>query len=54
MDRAAGRVCDIVREGSRCEEAKGAVVRARNKVRATCRTCADGTTTDERAPIPSP
>ncbi len=54
MDRAAGHVCDLQKSGSRCEDAKTAVVRARTKVKATCRTCPDGTTTDETAPIPAP
>lgn len=54
MDRSAGRVCDLTREGSRCEDVKSAVVRARAKVKATCQSCLDGTSTDSRAPIPAP
>ena len=56
MDRAAGRLCELSRgdgEPERCEDAKRRVYSARDRVRATCGTCADGTTVDRAAPIPS-
>jgi len=56
MDRAAGRLCELSRgdgEPGRCEDAKRRVYSARDRVRTTCGTCADGTTVDRAAPIPS-
>ena len=56
MDRAAGRLCELSRgdgEPERCEDAKRRVYSARDRVRTTCGTCADGTTVDRAAPIPS-
>ncbi len=56
MDRAAGRLCQLSRgddEPGRCEDAKRRVYSARDRVRTTCGTCADGTTVDRAAPIPS-
>lgn len=55
MDRAAGRLCELSRddEPQRCEDAKNRVYSARDRVRTTCGTCADGTTVDRAAPIPS-
>jgi hypothetical protein len=56
MDRAAGRLCELSRgdgEPGRCDDAKRRVYSARDRVRTTCGTCADGTTVDRAAPIPS-
>ena len=56
MDRAAGRLCELSQgdgEPQRCEDAKRRVYSARDRVRTTCGTCADGTTVDRAAPIPS-
>ena len=56
MDRAAGRLCELSRgDGGpdRCEDAKRRVYSARDRVRTSCGTCADGTTVDRAAPIPS-
>ncbi|MEA2751126.1 MAG: hypothetical protein QOI41_5269, partial [Myxococcales bacterium] len=56
MDRAAGRLCALSRgdgEPQRCDDAKKRVYSARDRVKTTCGTCADGTTVDRAAPIPS-
>jgi len=56
MDRAAGRLCELSQggdESQRCDDAKRRVYSARDRVRTTCGTCADGTTVERAAPIPS-
>lgn len=56
MDRAARHLCDLAGnddELDRCEEAKRKVLRARDRVRATCGICAGGPTVDRNAPVPS-
>jgi len=56
MDRAAGRLCELSQgdgEPQRCEDAKRRVYSARDRVKTTCGTCADGTTVERAAPIPS-
>jgi hypothetical protein len=56
MDRAAGRLCTLSQgdgEPQRCDDAKRRVYSARDRVKTTCGTCADGTTVDRAAPIPS-
>ena len=56
MDRAAGRLCELSQGGGepqRCDDAKKRVYSARDRVRTTCGTCADGTTVERAAPIPS-
>lgn len=56
MDRAAGRLCTLSQgdgEPQRCEDAKRRVYSARDRVKTTCGTCADGTTVERAAPIPS-
>lgn len=56
MDRAAGRLCELSQGGDepqRCDDAKRRVYSARDRVRTTCGTCADGTTVERAAPIPS-
>ena len=56
MDRAAGRLCELSQgdgEPQRCEDAKRRVYSARDRVKTTCGSCADGTTVDRAAPIPS-
>lgn len=55
MDRAAGRLCALSQgdEPQRCDDAKQRVYSARDRVRSTCGTCADGTTVERAAPVPS-
>jgi type IV secretory pathway VirB10-like protein len=56
MDRAAGRLCELSQgngEPQRCDDAKRRVYSARDRVKNNCGTCADGTTVDRGAPIPS-
>lgn len=56
MDRAAGRLCELSQGGGepqRCDDAKRRVYSARDRVKTTCGTCADGTTVERAAPIPS-
>jgi hypothetical protein len=56
MDRAAGHLCKMsqtTEERARCDDVKGKVYKARDRVRATCGTCAGGPSVDRSAPIPS-
>jgi hypothetical protein len=56
MDRAAGRLCKLSQGGDepqRCDDAMRRVYSARDRVKTTCGTCADGTTVERAAPIPS-
>jgi hypothetical protein len=56
MDRAAGRLCELSQgdgEPQRCDDARRRVYSARDRVKTTCGTCADGTTVEHAAPIPS-
>ena len=56
MDRAAGRLCGLTQgdpETRRCDEAKGRVYSARDRVKATCGQCENGAAVDRSAPIPS-
>jgi hypothetical protein len=53
MDRAAGRVCAMSDEQSRCEDAKGRVRSARAQVKKACGSCPNGPSVDDQAPIPS-
>jgi hypothetical protein len=56
MERATGHLCDLASEADdrqRCEDAKSAVRRAREKIRGTCRACPNGPSLDKSAPIPS-
>jgi hypothetical protein len=57
MERATGHLCDLATEHDdrrRCEDAKTAVLRAREKIRAACGSCPNGGPSLEKtAPIPS-
>lgn len=57
MDRTAGELCEVDGEGLHervCTDAVGRVRAARDRVRAACVACADGTVLDRSAPVPSP
>ena len=57
MDRAAGRLCKMSQttdERARCDDARGKVYGARDKVRAICGSCPGGPSVERSAPIPSP
>ncbi|MFO0674208.1 MAG: hypothetical protein U0235_32100 [Polyangiaceae bacterium] len=51
MERATARVC--VLEEASCEDVRGRLVRARQRVRTTCGECPGGPSVDPDAPIPS-
>lgn len=51
MERATARVC--VLEEVSCEDVRGRLVRARQRVRASCGECPGGPSVDPDAPIPS-
>jgi hypothetical protein len=51
MERATARLCSL--EESGCEDVRVRLRRARDRVRASCGRCADGTSVDPDAPIPS-
>jgi hypothetical protein len=56
MERATGHLCDLATERddrARCEDAKTAVQRARDRIRASCTSCPGGPSLDKTAPIPS-
>ena len=56
MERATGHLCDLATDHDdrrRCEDAKTAVLRAREKIRAACGSCPNGPSLDKTAPIPS-
>jgi hypothetical protein len=56
MDRAAGALCKLSEtsdEHTRCDEAKGALYKARDRVRAACRECPGGPSVERSAPVPS-
>ncbi len=56
MERATGHLCDLASEQDdrhRCEDAKTAVQRARDKIRGRCGTCPGGPSLEKSAPIPS-
>jgi hypothetical protein len=56
MERATGHLCDLATDRDdrrRCEDAKTAVLRAREKIRAACGSCPNGPSLDKTAPIPS-
>ncbi len=56
MERATGHLCDLASETDdrqRCEDAKTAVQKARERIRGTCRSCPNGPSLDKTAPIPS-
>jgi len=56
MDRAAGKVCELVQgdgEGRRCDDAKQRVYSARDRVKTTCGGCPGGPSVERTAPIPS-
>lgn len=52
LERAATRLCIL--EANSCDEARGRVSRARRRVRASCGSCADGTSVDPDAPLLTP
>lgn len=58
MDRTAGELCEVEGvEGPHeraCADAVGRVRAARDRVRAACVACPDGTSLDRNAPVPSP
>ena len=57
MDRTAGELCELDGAGPRehaCTDAVGRVRAARDRVRAACVACPDGTSLDRDAPVPSP
>jgi hypothetical protein len=56
MERATGHLCELATEHDdrrRCEDAKTAVLRAREKIRASCGSCPGGPSLEKTAPIPS-
>jgi hypothetical protein len=55
MDRAAGKVCELSRDddGHRCDDAKGRVYFARDRVKSTCGDCPGGPSVERSAPVPS-
>jgi hypothetical protein len=56
MDRATGVLCgaaDTPGEHARCEDAKGRLLRARDRVRASCGGCPGGPSVEHDAAIPS-
>jgi hypothetical protein len=56
MERATGHVCSMATDHDdrrTCEDAKTTVLRARDRIRASCGTCPDGASLDRTAPIPS-
>jgi hypothetical protein len=56
MDRAAGTLCQLAREGDevkRCEDAKKKVYSARDRVKTTCGGCPGGPSVERTDPIPS-
>ena len=56
MDRAAGELCDLdgAAQPHVCADAVVRVRAARDRVRAACVACPDGTSLDRSAPVPSP
>jgi hypothetical protein len=52
MERAVKIVCSLTQgeDQARCEEARKRLREARTRVRASCKTCQDGTQTDPDAP----
>jgi hypothetical protein len=57
MDRATGQLCSASgasEDQARCDDAKGRLLRARDRVRGSCGGCPGGPTVDHDAPIPSP
>jgi hypothetical protein len=56
MERATGHLCDLASDADdrqRCEDAKSVVLKAREKIRGTCRSCPNGPSLEKTAPIPS-
>jgi hypothetical protein len=56
MERATGHLCDLATDAEdrrRCEDAKTAVLKAREKIRAACGSCPNGPSLEKTAPIPS-
>jgi len=56
MERATGHLCDLATERDdrrRCEDAKTAVLRARDRIRKSCGSCPGGPSLEKTAPIPS-
>jgi hypothetical protein len=56
MERATGHLCDLAVDRDdrrRCEDSKAAVLRARERIRASCASCPGGPSLEKTAPIPS-
>jgi hypothetical protein len=57
MDRAAGQLCKLAsspEDAGRCDDARGKLIAARERVRTACGSCPGGATVDPKAPAPSP
>jgi hypothetical protein len=56
MDRATGQLCALsgaAVDQPQCDDAKGRLLRARDRVRSSCGGCPGGPSVDRNAPIPS-
>ncbi len=51
MDRATGHLCRLTQQG--CDEARGKLYSARDRVRTMCGSCPGGASVERSAPVPS-
>jgi hypothetical protein len=57
MERAADQLCKLAsssEDAGRCDDARGKLIAARERVRTACGSCPGGPTVDPKAPAPSP